>query len=332
MYTNIDTAHALATIPSFLRRYPHFGNPDETTALIEGLEIIMKNNIFQFGNTYWLQKNGTAMGVSPSCMYATLYYANHEESLNHQFPELHFYRRYIDDVLGIWVPKTTNDNERWLLFQQQMTFGKLQWTVSKRQTSVNFLDMTLTLQLDGKITTKIFEKTQNLYLYLPAQSAHPPSNLKGLIAGMIYRSLRLTSTREDQKLELQNLVKRLMVRGYSQQFLIKTINQTYQRMTKTQGNLTGNSVDTDDKKNVIFFHTTYHPFDPTSQQLQTAFDKEMNHPKRMYKSLENLLNMRKAKLGVNRMIIAYHRAPNLGNLLSSRIITNKDGPPVSSYI
>jgi hypothetical protein len=56
----------------------------------------MRNNIFQFGDTYWLQLKGAAMGVSPSCMYATLYFAAHEEALLIKYPELRIYKRYID--------------------------------------------------------------------------------------------------------------------------------------------------------------------------------------------------------------------------------------------
>jgi hypothetical protein len=38
----------------------------------------MNNNIFMFGDTFWLQTSGTAMGTPVACSYATTSYGNHE--------------------------------------------------------------------------------------------------------------------------------------------------------------------------------------------------------------------------------------------------------------
>jgi hypothetical protein len=215
--------------------------------------LIMKNNLFQFGNTFWLQLNGTAMGVSPSCVYATLYYAVHEAYFITKYPELQFYKRYIDDVIGIWIPKTDSDNQRWQEFQQDMNnFGQLRWDFSSRQLTINFLDLTLTINKKGIITTKIYEKAENLYLYLPATSCRPFNNIKGLIYGMVYRTIRLTSSRDDQTRELQNLVKRLTARGYQQSLLVKIINETYQRLA-TPPSRTSDLTNSDPPQKVCFF-------------------------------------------------------------------------------
>jgi hypothetical protein len=331
MYTNIDTAHAIPVIERFVRDNHQYATLHERNAAIEGLNLIMKNNVFQFGDTYWHQLNGTAMGVSPSCMYATIYFAAYEQQLIERYPELKLYKRYIDDVIGIWTPLTIDDDIRWHSFQQEMNnFGRLRWEFSPRQSTINFLDLTITITNQGSIRTKLYEKPENLYLYLPAQSAHPFSNLKGLIHGMVYRTIRLTSDQTDQSNELQNLVRRLVARGYNQQFLVNIINHTYQRINKEKQATT--PPEAAPPNNVCFFHTYYHPQDPKSSVIQQIFQEEMFKPRGMYKKLPDLLNHRKAKLGIDRMIIAYHRTPNLGNLLSARVMKSEDGPPVSSYI
>jgi hypothetical protein len=79
MYTNIDTLHAMDTFRQWFASYPEeipSDFPPDLFLLV--LEIVMKNKIFQFDDTFWLQLHGTAMGTSTACMYATLYYAYHE--------------------------------------------------------------------------------------------------------------------------------------------------------------------------------------------------------------------------------------------------------------
>ena len=121
MYTNIDTEHGLATIENWLNlhrteiRARHSDFPFDL--LKELLRIVMTNNVFQFDDCWYHQTNGTAMGTSVACIYATIYFSYHEETKllpTHQ-SSLLYYRRFIDDVLGIWIP-TAPDNSNWSAF------------------------------------------------------------------------------------------------------------------------------------------------------------------------------------------------------------------------
>ena len=49
-----------------------------TDCIIEALDILMKNNIIQFDDLFFRQKNGTAMGAPPAPPYATIYFAIHK--------------------------------------------------------------------------------------------------------------------------------------------------------------------------------------------------------------------------------------------------------------
>jgi hypothetical protein len=214
----------------------------------------MSNNIFQFGDTYWLQIDGTATGVSPSCVYATIYFAQFEEDIVKKYPEIVFYRRYIDDVLIIWVPKGINDTDRWTAFQIEFnSFGKLRWEFSKRLQEINFLDLQITIKRNGKLSTRIYEKEENCYLYLPATSSHPPGNLKSLVYGMVHRTLRLTSEVCDQKQELQLLIIRLTARGYAKSLILQIINKAYQQISQSTLN-NQNKQHTDPSNNTCFLH------------------------------------------------------------------------------
>jgi hypothetical protein len=75
MYSNINTDHALHIMSRWLdlhhndipSNFPHM-------KVLKGLNIIMKNKVFTFGNRCWLQLNGIAMGTSCTCVYATTQY------------------------------------------------------------------------------------------------------------------------------------------------------------------------------------------------------------------------------------------------------------------
>jgi hypothetical protein len=72
----------------------------------------MVNNIFTFGDTTWLQNNGTAMGTPPAPHYATIYYAIHEDELLVEFEaDLWHYRRFIDDVGSGWIVNNADTDQ-----------------------------------------------------------------------------------------------------------------------------------------------------------------------------------------------------------------------------
>ena len=71
MYSNIDTDHGIAVVKEFFEKYKEqLPSNTPTDFLIESLTIIMKENIFQFGDTYWIQEKGCTMGTSAAVNYA----------------------------------------------------------------------------------------------------------------------------------------------------------------------------------------------------------------------------------------------------------------------
>lgn len=79
MYTNIYTATALA-LQHFFATSPYcsYMHPSLQAALTSSLSILMEHNVFHFGNTFWVQLNGTTMGNPVAPMYATVFFAIHE--------------------------------------------------------------------------------------------------------------------------------------------------------------------------------------------------------------------------------------------------------------
>ena len=47
-------------------------------AVLAAMQIIVKNNLFEFGNLFFLQLLDTVMGTSAAVMWVTIYFAYHE--------------------------------------------------------------------------------------------------------------------------------------------------------------------------------------------------------------------------------------------------------------
>ena len=136
MYTNIPTHTALNLIGIYLTQYQRKNNkgyPQDTVRA--GLRLIMTMNIFTFGDLTLKQLNGTTMGTPPAPPYATIYYGIHEEKfIPHHSRRVIYYRRFIDDVIGIWCPNRNPqlDAVEWNEFKQKMNaFPGLTWEFSE---------------------------------------------------------------------------------------------------------------------------------------------------------------------------------------------------------
>ena len=222
MYTNIDTCQALREIATYLRRHQAEFINVPVDAVISALRLVIQYNVFRFGDTYWHQRQGTAMGTPPAVAYATLFYAIKEETFLDSYDSLFFYKRYIDDVFGIWIPNTNlaADNNSWTNLQSCMNdFHGLKWTFSPRSSTVDFLDMTISIR-GTSLHTTLFEKLLNLYLYIPPHSAHPPGVLSGLVLGNCYRIYSICSDSRDIIHHLRRFYLRLKRRGYKQDKLL----------------------------------------------------------------------------------------------------------------
>jgi hypothetical protein len=190
MYTNIDADIGISSMKHFL-----ISNRDRISTnfprnlFLEILEIIMKNNIFSFADTYWLQLTGTAMGTPAACAYAMITFGHFDNTvLLPTFKvNLIFYHCYIDDIFGVWLPPRTNKSVTWNNLTTLLnSWGNLEWEANTPSTTTHFLDLNVTLK-HSTIITSTYQLPLNLYLFIPPRSAHPSSCLKGLIKGELNR-------------------------------------------------------------------------------------------------------------------------------------------------
>ena len=336
MYTNIDTRAAINEINYFLfanqRKFP--GLP--VGAVINGLKIIMENNIFTFGDTLWTQVNGAAMGQPPSPSYARIFFGIYERKIIPELKRLGIlthYSRYLDDVFGCWKQRNNQrlDTAQWETFKDTMNkYYGLTWDFKERTDQINFLDIKVSINKRGKISTNLHEKELNPYLYITPGSSHPPGVLKGLILGNCYRIFTLVSNKRNRKEHFNRFFIRLLHRGYTRHQLLPIFRKAAEKEKERRDYNLQMERAMNPRPKPLYFHMQYHPQDPKSSTIQRQWRDIVTEPPggKKYSEVEN---NKGAELGETRLIVAYSRPPNLGNILSSKIIQKTKGPPVSSY-
>ena len=146
MYTNMDTPHLLEVLEWWLDKTKSEGQLPHAfpvQAVVEATRLVMENNLFQFGDCFYLQLSGGAMGSSSVCKLSTIYFNVREEYLLSKYSgNIHFIRRFIDDIILFWKPDASQDqgmNERYELFKNDLNnFGLLKWKAEKLSYTANF--------------------------------------------------------------------------------------------------------------------------------------------------------------------------------------------------
>jgi hypothetical protein len=271
------------------------------------------------------------MGVSPAPtianLYVSLFEAGHISPGNPR--HLFFLQRFIDDGVGIWLtdPDPSTDEQEWTSFTTLINSMGLSWEFTDRSTTAIFMDLTITIE-NGRISTSIYSKPLSLHLYIPPHSCHAPGIAKALIFGHTLRVLRLCSKQSDINIELRQFYHRLIARGYSSTTilpLLATAETNAREKVAYEKTTIWNDERVKTNNDALFFHLPFHPSNPPSPHIQslrrsiiaTPFDAE---------KLANLKNYSGHRIPISKLIVAYSRPPNLGNLLSCRKV--KHGKPL----
>jgi hypothetical protein len=339
MYSNIHTDHGIRSIRAWLTRHSHDdGYPTDLrpsgmiNKICDLLHLVMTSNVFDLDDTTWLQCTGTAMGTSAACVYATIYYSQHEELaiLNTEQNDLGiiFYRRFIDDAFLLMLTRDRAD--RYGLLQKTMnSFGedghRLEWTSDSPSKTVNFLDLTITIGDDRRIWTKTYQKPMNLFLYIPPISSHAPSVLQGLIIGQLRRFWLQNSRRSDYIHCTHAFYHHLLARGHDSITIHHLFLLAAERLdrysTLTPATTLGPTTETQ-----VFLHTEYHPRQIERLAIQQAFREICARP------FSVTTNEREIPTGIGRLTIAYSRPPNLRNILCSTKMVQPENERVSDHI
>ena len=297
----------------------------------------MNNCMFKFGSTWWLQRIGTAMGTPCACIYAILFFAYFERTilLRKYRQNLLLFVRQIDDIFGVWVDIENNPNA-WEDFQYDLNHAsKLDWITTDLSRKVDFLDITISVDVNGNLWTKTFQKPMNLFLYIPPHSAHPPGLMKSLIYGLL-KTYYLQNSRSSDFL---NMVKLLFLRLQHRGHKSADIRPLFIEAVRDLENYNDPMVDKkkkaivkDSNDNRLFFHIPFHPRDISRAQIRNLYERICEKESKLG-NLQDMLNEETGNhMKIKQLTVAYSRPKNLRDYLCPSALFETTDINVSRYV
>lgn len=175
--TNIDTATGLQAIQDIVITYKdHIPYYFRKEFFLTTLEIIMKNTLFTFRDSFLIQLQGTLMCTPAAPQYSILTFGlyKNQKIYNSFNNNLNYYEWYIDDVFGIWMD-TADDT--WAHFKSTINqFSILVWNIEEPTATTTFLGLELTIQ-NKKILPKHIKTHEPISILNPRhQPIHPAAS------------------------------------------------------------------------------------------------------------------------------------------------------------
>ncbi len=176
---------------------------------------------FQFMGENYDQIEGLSMGNPLAPPLANLFMVKIEErALAIGLFTIEEWWRYVDDVFCI-LPKEESDDIDRIVVDLNSVHPSIRFTYEKESIEGNlaFLQVQSTLNSEGRYDTSIFRKETHTNLYVRWDSAHPESQKIGIFTTLVHQAMKLCSTDDACKQELDHLVATFLELGYPQKLL-----------------------------------------------------------------------------------------------------------------
>ncbi|CAJ0961662.1 unnamed protein product [Ranitomeya imitator] len=219
LYTSITHEKGIAASKRLLERSGRSSN--STQLCLDLLRIVLYENFFLYGDTYYVQRQGTAMGSNVAAAYANAYMDSFEETFvytDDRFKRyVDCYLRYIDDIFLIW----TGPTDILQAFHQTLNsvYPELHFTMQYDPARISFLDTLVQRDDQGRLSTDIFSKPTDCNSLLHYSSSHPKATRNSLPRSQFTRVARIVSDRDVLPTRLDNMSEKFRERNYPQRLL-----------------------------------------------------------------------------------------------------------------
>ncbi|XP_069822511.1 uncharacterized protein [Dendropsophus ebraccatus] len=259
LYTCIPHTEGLQATRNLLNNETNLTHNQKEFCL-ELLHIILTKNYFLFGDQYYMQIAGTAIGSNVAPPYANAFMAQFENDVVYTHPlscNIRIWKRFIDDIFCIWTG--TDDTLKQFFNDINTHTPGLKFTIHSDTTTINFLDTQVTKDTTGHISTDLYVKPTDRNSLLHYTSCHPRSVKNSLPKSQYCRVQRIVSDDNTRQSRLREMADKFANRGYP-----PSTTGTYRTMT------IHNTRTTEPKPLRVAFVNTYHPFSPRIQKNITA--------------------------------------------------------------
>ena len=222
LYTNIPNDEGIHAVKDCLNSII----PDTLIKVITTfLYLILTLNNFEFNGTNYLQILGCAMGTKCAPSYASLFMGMFEDK--YIYPKIsnntRIFMRFIDDIFFVWKGSERELQSFLKEINNAHPYIKFDYTFSKKE--VNFLDLTIYKDSNGKLATKLYTKPTDKHPYLHFQSAHPHHLKKSIPYAQALRLRRICTEDHEYQQSIGILTEKLVGRGYKKKDIIPQINK-----------------------------------------------------------------------------------------------------------
>ena len=198
--------------------------------VIRLLNHCLSNNFLRFGDKYFRQTNGIAMGSRVAPPLAIIFMGSLEHTFNENAsltPDI--YMRYIDDVLGVWTHGPASLQQYFRHVNNAHPSIKFTIESTEDAPSLPFLDTKITVEPSGKYTTELYIKPMSAGIILHADSAQPWKTKRAVLHSQIRRAINLSSDDNACQRSIQTVKELFSNNGYS----TKTINKAIEHCRST---------------------------------------------------------------------------------------------------
>ncbi|CAJ0948100.1 unnamed protein product [Ranitomeya imitator] len=145
LYTSIDHDRGLNAIDKKLSTTQY--SVEARKFILQLLKLVLTNNYFLFGDDFYLQRRGVAMGANMAPAYANIVMGVLEEDfvyVSHHFGNVSAWWRYIDDVFLIWTGSESSLTE----FHNFLNIvdDTIKFTLVYSNTNIQFLDVNVKIE------------------------------------------------------------------------------------------------------------------------------------------------------------------------------------------